>query len=105
MQNQGIKYLSKPKLDRPILIAGFGGWGNVLKVSTGLAKFVVRQLNAAKFATIDADLFFRYDEARPNVRIVNGMLKEFTIPENALYAAVTPTGQRDIIILKSVITF
>ena len=101
MQTQGIKYISEPKLDRPILVAGFGGWGNVLKVSTGLAEFMVKELNATKFATLDTDLFFRYDEARPNVKIVNGVLEEFTLPENAFYAAETPDDQRDIIILKS----
>jgi proteasome assembly chaperone (PAC2) family protein len=100
MQTQAIQHLSRPQLENPILIAGFGGWGDVLKVSTGLADFLIRQFKAEKFATLNPDVFFRYDEARPQVNIVNGTLKEFTYPECALYAARTGQSQRDIVILK-----
>ncbi len=82
------------------MIAGFGGWGDVLKVSTGLADYLIRQFKAEKFALLNPDLFFRYDEARPSVRIADGTLKEFTYPECALYAAHTGDAQRDIVILK-----
>jgi len=100
MQAQPIQYLSRPQLERPLLIAGFGGWGDVLKVSTGLAEYLIQQFKAEKFATINSELFFRYDEARPQVNIADGILKEFTFPECALYAAHTEPSQRDIIILK-----
>ena len=100
MQTQAIQLLSRPQLEHPLLIAGFGGWGNVLEVSTGLADYLVRQLKAEKFALLNPDLFFRYDQARPLVSIVNGTLKKFTYPECAFYAARTGPSQRDIVILK-----
>jgi proteasome assembly chaperone (PAC2) family protein len=100
MQAQGIEYLSRPRLERPLLIAGFGGWGDVLKVSTGFADYLIRHFRAEKFATLNPDLFFRYDETRPHVNIVNGTLKELTFSDSALYAAHTGQGQRDIVIFK-----
>ena len=90
-----------PDLKNPLLIAGFEGWGNALKISSGMAGYFVRKFNAQRFAEINPDLFFRYDEMRPVVHIEEGVLKNLTPPGGAFYAAQTASGARDLVILKS----
>jgi predicted ATP-grasp superfamily ATP-dependent carboligase len=50
---------------------------------------------------MDPDLFYRYDENRPLVNIEEGILKSVSPPGGSFYAAMTPSGQQDLIILKS----
>jgi len=83
------------------LIAGFDGWGNALKISSGMAAYLVRKFKAQRFAEINPDLFFRYDEMRPVVHIEEGVLKSLTPPGGTFYAAQTASDGRDLVILKS----
>lgn len=87
-----------PQLNDPMLIAGFDGWGNALNVSRGTADYLIRKLNAAPFARINADLFFRYDQDRPIAQIENGILKSLDTPGGAYYAA---RSARDLIVLSA----
>ncbi len=87
-----------PQLKDPMLIAGFDGWGNALNVSQGTADYLIRKMNAAPFARINADLFYRYDQARPVARIENGILKGLDTPGGAYYTA---RSVRDLIVLSA----
>ena len=88
-----------PRLKKPILIAGFGGWGNALNVSRGMTSYLVRQLNAKPFATLNPDCFYRFDETRPTVSIKDGALQSFSPAGGSFYAARTGPDERDLAIL------
>lgn len=90
-----------PVLNRPWLIAGFTGWGNALNVAAGAVEHLVQQLGAQKIGSIDSDVFYRYDENRPVVRIEAGELKSLEFPGGALYAGPVASGGRDLILLKA----
>jgi proteasome assembly chaperone (PAC2) family protein len=101
MSNQGINIIKMPQLKKPLLIAGFEGWGNALKISSGMAAYLIRKLKAEQFATINPDSFYRFDEARPMVKIEDGLLKQVTPPGGSLYASQTGFEQKDVVILKA----
>jgi len=101
MSEPGIQIDKLPDLKNPLLIAGFDGWGNALKISSGMAAYLVRKFKAQRFAEINPDLFFRYDEMRPVVHIEEGVLKSLTPPGGTFYAAQTASDGRDLVILKS----
>ena len=101
MGAKGFQIDELPDLERPLLIAGFDGWGNALKISSGIAAYLIRKFKAQRFARIDSDTFFRYDEMRPVVHIEEGEFKSLTPPGGTFYAARTPPGGRDLVILKS----
>ena len=101
MIESAIQIDKLPELKNPLLIAGFEGWGNALKISSGMADYLVRKFRAQRFAEINPDLFFRYDEMRPVVHIEEGTLKSVTPPGGTFYAAQTASGGRDLVILKS----
>lgn len=87
-----------PRLKEPMLIAGFDGWGNALNVSQGTADYLIRKLDAAPLGRINADLFYRYDQARPVARIENGILKSLDTPGGTYYTA---RSGRDLIVLSA----
>ena len=101
MNTPGIQISKLPQLNQPLMIAGFDGWGNALRISSGMATYLIRKLNAEKFAKINPDSFFRYDEARPIVRIENGLLKSLVPPGGSFYAAHITGAEHDIVILKT----
>lgn len=94
-----IEYL--PDLEEPILIAGFEGWGNALDISRGMVEHLIGKLNAQVFGKIDTDLFYRFDENRPIVKIQDGLLKDLSPPGGLFYAAERHFAGRDIVFLKA----
>ncbi len=101
MSEQGIFIEELPQLNKPILIAGFDGWGNALDVSKGMAKYLISKLKAEYFAKINPDTFYHYDEKRPVVNIENGYLKSLSPQGGSFYVAQTGSGEKDLIILKA----
>ena len=90
-----------PDLEDPLLIVGFEGWGNALDISRGLVEYLIGKLKAQMFGKIDADLFYRFDENRPVVKIQDGLLKDLSPPGGTFYTADRHLAGRDIIFLKA----
>ena len=101
MNEKPLKTDYIPELRNPVLIAGFEGWGNALDVSRGMIDYLVRKLEAKPFARINPDLFYRFDENRPLVEIVNGIIREIVPPGGLLYALEIPQGKHDLVLLKA----
>ena len=101
MNNQGIDIKKLPQLEKPLLIAGFEGWGNALKISSGMAAYLVRKLNAEQFATLNSDPFYRFDEARPMVKIEEGLLKQVTPPGGGVLRVPNGFGTKRCCYFKS----
>lgn len=101
MSANGIQIQELPDLKNPLLIAGFDGWGNALKISSGMAAYLIRTFKAQRFAELDPDVFFRYDEKRPVVHIEEGIFKNLSSPGGAFYAAQTAPDGRDLVILNA----
>jgi proteasome assembly chaperone (PAC2) family protein len=101
MSENGIQIDEFPDLKNPLLIAGFDGWGNALKISSGMAAYLIRAFKAQRFAEINPDVFFRYDEIRPVVHIEEGVFKSLSSPGGTFYAAQAAPDGRDLVILKT----
>jgi proteasome assembly chaperone (PAC2) family protein len=101
MNKSGVNIKKMPQLKNPVLIAGFDGWGNALNISNGMAAYIIRRLKAKNFADLDPDTFYRYDEQRPVVDIVDGNLNSLKPPSGSFYAVETDADQNDLIILQA----
>ncbi len=101
MLPEGIQIQEMPDLKNPLMIAGFDGWGNALKISSGMAAYLIRSFKAQQFAVLDPDSYYRYDELRPVVHIEDGVMKRFSPPEGAFYAALTASDEPDLVILQA----
>jgi proteasome assembly chaperone (PAC2) family protein len=76
-----------PELDHPILILGFAGWANGGNVAVGMIDYLIQKLGATRFAKTDPNHFYRFDDARPIVKLEGRQLKEVSSPEATFYAA------------------
>lgn len=92
---------SFPKLNNPILIAGFDGLGNALNVSIALIDYLNRKLKGQPIAQVNSDVFYRFDQARPWVEIENGYLKSMTLPGGSITVAKTNGDECDVVMLKA----
>jgi proteasome assembly chaperone (PAC2) family protein len=101
MDDPGIQIKKLPRLEKPLLVAGFDGWGNALNISNGMVGYLIRHFKAKSFAELNPDIFYRYDEQRPRVTIEDGFLKTISSPEGSFYSAVTDKDQSDIVILRA----
>ena len=99
MTTQAIYTQEIPRLKKPVLIAGFAGWGNALNVSRGMVSYLVRRLDAKPFATLNPDFYYRFDETRPTVSIKDGALHDISPAGGSFYAAHTGPEERDLVIL------
>lgn len=100
MNEHGFHIHDLPDLKKPILIAGFSGWGNALQISSAMAAYLVHQLKARKFAEIDPDVYFRYDEIRPRVTVENGIFKDLELPSGEFFAVHIDSGDHDLVVFK-----
>lgn len=90
----------QPRLDHPVLIAGFDGWGNALDISKSMVSYMIGKLGAGYFARFNPDLFHRFDENRPIVNIENGVLKDIKPPGGFIYGAHSENN-RDVVLLNA----
>jgi proteasome assembly chaperone (PAC2) family protein len=91
----------RPELSQPVLIAGFEGWANGGNVAVGTINYLIQKLGASRFARIDPNHFYRFDDARPIVKVEGGQLKEILPPEAVFYAAHDKQTQGDLILFKA----
>lgn len=101
MIQEGIEIKELPDLNAPALIVGLDGWGNAMDVSKAMVSYLIRKLKAKPFATINGDLFYRYDENRPVAVIEEGFLKDIVPPGGTFYTAHCLPDQVDLVILKA----
>ena len=90
-----------PELDEPLLIIGLEGWGNALDISRGMVNYLIGKFKAQVFGKIDSDLFYRFDENRPLVKIQDGLLEDLSPPGGFFYTADRSLAGRDIVLLKA----
>jgi len=96
-----IVYLEKPNLDKPCLIIGFEGWPNAAEVSSSALQYLVENIKAKEFASIEGEDFYQIPYLRPVGVIKEGRLIELKPPINHFYYSKNPSSQ-DLILFKGV---
>jgi proteasome assembly chaperone (PAC2) family protein len=101
MEKKGINITWLPEIKDALLIAGFDGWGNALDLSRAMVSYLIRTLEAECFATVNPDLYYRYDETRPIANIEQGTLKSISPPGGSFYAVRNRSDEKGLVILKA----
>lgn len=101
MSASGILTETLPELDSPLLVAGFEGWANALQIPQRMVSYLIRKVRAKPFATLDSDMYYRYDEDRPLVEVEDGVLKDVNPPGGTFYAAHTGPDCGDLLLLQA----
>lgn len=91
------------RLHRPVLLAAFEGWNDAGESATTAVRFLARSLDAERIASIDAEDFYDFTVARPQVRLGpgpsgprsgdDGMQRTIEWPEPVVDVALLPNGR------------
>ena len=84
-------------LRSPILIAAFEGWNDAGEASSIAARYVRDHFEAEHVATIDAEDFFDFTVARPNVCIDDNDARQIVWPSTGIYVARIPGSNHDLV--------
>jgi proteasome assembly chaperone (PAC2) family protein len=83
----------RPELHRPVLLAAFEGWNDAGESATTAVRFLARILDSRRLATIDAEEFYDFTVARPQVRLDEGMQRTIEWPDPVVDVALLPNGR------------
>ncbi len=86
-------------LRAPALVCAFKGWNDAADAASTAVTFVGSALSAERFARIDPEEFFDFQNTRPRIRLTEGRTREITWPEVEIYEARVPLAPRDLILL------
>ena len=83
------------------MIIGFEGWPNAAEVSSSALQYLVENIKAKEFASIEGEDFYQIPYLRPVGVIKEGRLIELKPPINHFYYSKNPSSQ-DLILFKGV---
>src|SRR6185312_2844721 len=86
-------------LRAPALICAFKGWNDAADAASTAITFVGSALGARRFATIDPEEFYDFQDTRPRIKMVNGDTRQVVWPVVELYEARVPRAPRDLVLL------
>ena len=93
-----LRWLHRPKLRRPVLVAAFEGWNDAGDAASGAARWLADRFGAELVATIDSEDFFDFTTTRPQVVIGDDGVRRIDWPDTELWAAETD-GPADLVVL------
>jgi predicted ATP-grasp superfamily ATP-dependent carboligase len=86
-------------LRAPAMVCAFKGWNDAAEAASAAVTFVGSALSATRFAAIDPEEFFDFQNTRPQIKLVEGRHRQITWPEVELYEARVPRAPRDLVLL------
>jgi proteasome assembly chaperone (PAC2) family protein len=93
-----LRWDSRPQLERPVVIAAFEGWNDAGDAASTAARWLRSRWAPEPFAEIDDEDFFDFTATRPQVRLVDGNVREIEWPSTELSAG-TGGGVHAIVVL------
>ena len=86
-------------LRAPAVVAAFKGWNDAADAASSALTFIGQQFDARRFARLDPEEFFDFQQTRPQIRLTEGMAREIIWPEVEIYEARIPRAPRDLILI------
>ena len=89
-----------PHLRNPIAIIAFGGWNDACDVASTAAEFILdAHTESERFAEIEPDPFYDFQQHRPVIDIRDGVTRSLSWPGVTFTAALRPQDRRDLLIV------
>jgi predicted ATP-grasp superfamily ATP-dependent carboligase len=90
---------SRPRLERPIMIAAFRGWNDGGQGASLAAGYLAKLWKAKRFAEIEPENFFDFQATRPHVSLEEGLTRRVDWPSTVFYHGRPPGLERDAVLL------
>lgn len=81
-----------PELSAPVLVMAFKGWNDAGSSASHALEYLISQLSARKFCSMDPDHYYDFTQARPHTRPVGEYRRELTWPKNEFYYHRSSSG-------------
>jgi proteasome assembly chaperone (PAC2) family protein len=94
-----LRWSQQPKLRRPVVLAAFEGWNDAGDAASTAIRFLADRWHAQPFADIDAEPFYDFTQARPQVQLDDDNQRELIWPRNRFSAAHVAGIDGDIVLL------
>lgn len=91
-----------PPLRDPALVVAFAGWNDAAEAATTALSFLVTELSAKRFASIDPEEFYSFGDTRPVVRLTEGVVREIIWPGNHFFCRQGEDQPRDLLLLSGI---
>lgn len=98
MPLEHVTWVTRPAVQRPVLLAAFEGWNDAGDAATWALRHVRERWDAEKFAEIDPEEFYDFSELRPVVEL-DGDQRRLHWPANTFSAAQNP---RPVVLLQGI---
>ncbi|MCC7372271.1 MAG: PAC2 family protein [Chloroflexi bacterium] len=95
-----LRIADRPDLRRPILLAGFGGWGDAGAAATGALSYLLGDPPPSPCAVLDPEACFDFTVQRPVTRRDASGRWKLEYPEITLHALVRPDAECDLLVLR-----
>lgn len=84
-------------LRSPVVVMAFTGWSDTGTVTTDAVRHLIEACDGERFLRVDPEEYFVFTETRPEVRLVEGGLREITWPANEAWAARPGDAPHDLV--------
>lgn len=98
----GLVWQERPKLRRPVMVAGFEGWNDAGDAASDAAAWLVRIFGGTEFASIDPEEHFDFQSTRPRVELVDGISRRILWPKTTFHAVHAVDAEHDLVVLQGV---
>ena len=97
---QPLQWETRPDgLRAPALVCAFKGWNDAADAASTALGHVIEALDARRFASIDPEDFYDFQNTRPRIRMIDGQARSIEWPDVKLYEARVPRAPRDLVLL------
>src|SRR5215468_9681069 len=98
MTTEPLAFEARPSLRSPVLLLSFAGWSDAGASATTAVRYLVDQLLAKKFASIDPEEFYDFSVQRPVVRLTESKIREIHWPSYDFYYGSGMGVERDFVL-------
>lgn len=80
METDHVVIYELPQLHRPHLVMALAGWADAAQVATKAIAYLIKKLDAIRFAEIKPGEFYDFSSLRPAVTIDRGLITSLKLP-------------------------
>ncbi|HVV35705.1 MAG TPA: PAC2 family protein [Acidimicrobiales bacterium] len=97
-----VRWDSRPKLRRPVMVAAFEGWNDAAESASSAVDYLGNTWDERVFASIDPEEFYDFTVVRPQVRLIDGVTREIDWRTTRFAATAPPNADGDVVLVHGI---
>ena len=97
-----LKHYEEPSVTAPVFLFAFAGWSDAAESATHALRYLVKRLDATKFAEVDPEEFYDFTQVRPHTGFDAEGVRRITWPANEFFYAKRSPDEEDLVIFVGV---